>query len=101
MSGGPDRARTAQGRKAVVYRHTKSGQSQTCIPARDHAGRACMILFTCEADPVLPDTDDRRDNADCKAAGLKRVALLDMGFQISKDVYKRQTPSRDRLRMQR
>ena len=34
-------------------------------------------------DPVVPDADDRLDDADAQPAGVERVALLDMRFEIA------------------
>ena len=42
-----------------------------------------MILLAGKCDPVLPDTDDGGDDADAEAAAFERLALLDMGLEIS------------------
>ena len=42
-----------------------------------------MVLFAGEGDAVLPDPDDGRDDSDSETAAFERLALFDMGFEIS------------------
>ena len=69
--------------KAIVDIDAEPGQRQTCIPAIGHPRRAGVILLAGEGDPVLPDADDGGDDADLQRAAFERLALLDMGFEIS------------------
>src|SRR5665213_2169198 len=83
LSRGPYRARPAQRGEGVVDGHAKSCQGQPCVLANRHAGGAGVILLARKTDPELPDADDGGDDADRKGAAFERLALLDMGFQIS------------------
>src|SRR3984893_5718780 len=42
-----------------------------------------MVLFAVERHPVVPNADDSLDHADAQPAGVERVALLDMRFEIA------------------
>ena len=61
------------------------------ILAPHHARRAGMILLADQRDAVVPDADDRLDDADAQPAGVERVALLDMRFEIA-DIMRRIDP---------
>src|ERR1044072_8765135 len=82
-AGGPDRARSAQRREAVLDPDAKTRQRHAGILADGHAGGAGVILFAGKTDPVLPDPDDGGDDADRQTAAFQRVALLDMRLQIA------------------
>ena len=70
-------------RKAIVDIDAESRQREAGILADGHPGGAGVILLAGEGDPVLPDADDGGDDADLEAAAFERLALLDMGFEIS------------------
>ena len=82
-SGRPYRARAATRREAIVDRDAEPRQRQAGVPANGHPGRAGVILLAGKHDPVLPDADDGRDDADLECAAFERLALLDMGLDIS------------------
>ncbi len=42
-----------------------------------------MVLLTGQNHAVIPDADDGLDDADAQPAGVERVALLDMRFEIA------------------
>ncbi len=53
------------------------------ILAPHHACRAGVVLLTGEQNPVIPYADNCLDHANAQPAGVERVALLDMGFEIA------------------
>src|SRR4029453_10634210 len=59
-------------------------ERQPGVAAARHAGRAGVVLLARRRKAVLPDRDDRRDDADLEARGLERVALLDMGLDVAR-----------------
>src|SRR5205814_3923385 len=61
----------------------KSGECEACVLSDGHPCGAGVVLFTREGDAVLPDPDDGRDDSDSEAAAFERLALFDMGFEIS------------------
>ena len=82
-AGGPHRARAAGGGEALVDSDAKPGEREAGIPANRHPRGAGVVLFAGEGDAVLPDPDDGRDDSDFEAAAFERLALFDMGFEIS------------------
>ena len=82
-AGGPHRARAAGRGEAIVDIDAKSGECQARVLADGHPRGAGVVLFAGEADAVLPDPDDGRDDADSETAAFERLALFDMGFEIS------------------
>ena len=82
-AGGPDRARSALRRKAIVDLDAEFRQRQPGVLANRHPRGAGVILFAGEADPVLPDADDGGDDADLERAAFEHLALLDMRLQIA------------------
>jgi hypothetical protein len=42
-----------------------------------------VVLLADQGDFVVPDADDRLDDADAQTGGVERVALLDMSFEIA------------------
>src|SRR5262249_55124934 len=79
----PHRARASDFGKAVVNARGEPDHSDAGITAPHHARGAGVVLLAGQHHPVIPDTDDCLDDADAQPAGVKRVALLDMGFQIA------------------
>src|SRR5215472_586704 len=79
----PHCARTGDFRKAVVNPGREPHHRDTGIPAPFHTGGAGMVLLADEGDPVVPDADNRLDDADTQSAGVERVALLDMRFEVT------------------
>ncbi len=82
-AGGPHRAWAAGCGEAIVDIDAKSGERQAGVPADGHPRGAGVVLFAGEHDAVLPDPDDGRDDSDFEAAAFERLALFDMGFEIS------------------
>ena len=72
----------AAGKRSSIV-DAKSGERQPSVLADSHPRGAGVVLFAREGDAVLPDPDDGRDNSDSEAAAFERLALFDMGFEIS------------------
>ena len=87
----PHRARAGDFGKPVVNAGREPHHRHPRISAPHHARRAGMVLFADQCDPVVPDADDRLDNADAQSGRVERVALLDMRFEIA-DVARRIDP---------
>src|SRR5215472_4499844 len=79
----PHCARTGDFRKAVVNPGREPHHRDTGIPAPFHTGGAGMVLLADEGDPIVPDADNRLDDADTQSARVERVALLDMRFEVT------------------
>ena len=58
-------------------------QRETCVLADRHARGAGVVLLAGKGDAILPDADDRGDDADLEAAALEPVALLDVRLEIA------------------
>ena len=69
--------------KAFVDSDAEPRQRQAGVLANGHPRGAGVVLFAGEGDAVLPDPDDGGDDADLEAAAFERLALFDMGFEIS------------------
>ena len=82
-AGGPHRAWAAGRRETLVDIDAKSGECQARVLANSHPRGAGVVLFALKRDAVLPDPDDGRDDADAETAAFERLALFDMGFEIS------------------
>src|SRR4051794_372878 len=82
-AAGPDRARSGKPGEAPVDLAQEAHDREAGVAAARHAGRAGVVLLACRREAVLPDRDDRRDDADLEVAALERVALLDMGLDIA------------------
>ena len=82
-AGGPHRARAAGRGEALVDSDAKSGEREAGVPADRHPRGAGVVLFARKRDAVLPDPDDGRDDPNFEAAAFERLALFDMGFEIS------------------
>src|ERR1700688_4166683 len=80
---GPHRARSAGSGKPIIDLDAKPRQRQAGVPANGHPRRAGVILLAVKPDPVLPDADDRGDDADRKTGAFEGLALFDMRFQIA------------------
>ena len=78
----PHRARAGDLGKAVVDARRQPHHRDPGILAPRHLGRAGMVLLAGQRDPVIPDADDRLDDADpqaarCRACRPARYALRD------------------------
>src|ERR1700681_2340274 len=82
-ASGPYRAWSAVPRETIVNINAKPGQCQAGIPANLHPGGAGVILLAAKADLILPDADDRGDDANLEVAAFEHLALLDMRLEIS------------------
>ena len=87
----PHRARAGDFGKPVVNARREPHHRDPGIPAPHHARRAGMVLLADQRDPVVPDADDRLDDADAQSGRVERVALLDMRFEIA-DIARRIDP---------
>src|SRR5271165_1467047 len=79
----PYRARAGNFGKPVVNARREAHHRNPGIAAPYHAGRAGMVLLTDQRHPVIPDADNRLDDADAQSARVERVALLDMRLEIA------------------
>src|SRR5439155_9232525 len=79
----PYGARAGDLREAIVNVRRQPHHCDAGVFAPHHARRPGMILLTGERHAVVPDADDRLDDADAQPAGVERVALLDMRFEIA------------------
>jgi hypothetical protein len=87
----PHRARAGDFGKPVMNACREPHHCDPSIPAPHHARRAGMVLFADQRDPVIPNADDRLDDADPQSGRVERVPLLDMRFEIA-DIARRIDP---------